>query len=269
MTLASLLGLLIGIVLGLTGAGGGILAVPALVLGMGFQMAQAAPIALIAVALASGLGAIAGLRRGIVRYRAALLMAAIGCLTSPLGLMAAHHIPNGWLMTIFSAVMVLVAYRMISGARRTGRQSQEAVEGKSCVLSPSTGRFLWTARSASVLAGIGAVAGLMTGMLGVGGGFVIVPALRHYSNVPMHGIVATSLMVIALVAARTVAGSIHTGVTLTPVTGAFIVCIVAGMFCGRLVARRVSGRALQYGFGSISALVAVLMLARAFLHLVP
>ena len=74
--ISALLGLLVGVILALTGAGGGILAVPALVFGTGIGVAQAGPIGLLAVGIAASLGAILGLRAGQVRYRAALLIAA-------------------------------------------------------------------------------------------------------------------------------------------------------------------------------------------------
>jgi uncharacterized membrane protein YfcA len=75
MLISLILGALVGAVLGLTGAGGGILAVPALVVGFGWTMQQATPVALIAVAGSAAVGAIEGLRRGLVRYKAAVLMA--------------------------------------------------------------------------------------------------------------------------------------------------------------------------------------------------
>ena len=80
-----LLGVLVGLVLGLTGAGGGMLAVPALVFGMGWTVAQAAPVALLAVAAAAWLGSIDGLRHGLARYRAALLMALAALPSTTLG----------------------------------------------------------------------------------------------------------------------------------------------------------------------------------------
>ena len=76
--LGAALGAIIGAVLALTGAGGGILAVPLLVFGLGLSMVEAAPVGLLAVGLAAAVGAVLGLRRGLVRYRAALFIALIG-----------------------------------------------------------------------------------------------------------------------------------------------------------------------------------------------
>lgn len=84
MLLAAALGALVGFVLALTGAGGAIIAVPLLVFGFDLNVAQAAPIALLAVAGSAMLGALLGLRAGIVRYRAAILMSAVGSLFTPL-----------------------------------------------------------------------------------------------------------------------------------------------------------------------------------------
>jgi uncharacterized membrane protein YfcA len=265
MILAGFLGAVIGVILGLTGAGGGILAVPALVLGLGFSMTQATPVALIAVGFAALLGALDGLRKGLVRYKAAVLMALLGSLISPLGVIAAHKLSNAWLMTIFSGVMLLVAYRMYAQSRvRGGTDSDFADQDKRCMLSPATGRFIWTTKSASTLATIGATSGLFTGMLGVGGGFIIVPALRHFSNVTMHGIVATSLMVIALVSATTVAHSLISGVEFPTIAWAFVGCTMLGMAGGRLASSRVPTRFLQVAFAAIAALVAILLLAKTY-----
>lgn len=79
------LGLVIGAILALTGAGGGILAVPLLVFGLGLSMVEAAPVGLLAVGLAASVGALLGLRQGIVRYRAAGFVAGIGILLTPWG----------------------------------------------------------------------------------------------------------------------------------------------------------------------------------------
>lgn len=118
MLLASLLGVLMGLVMGLTGAGGGILGVPALVLGLGLTMTQAAPVSLLAVGAAAAVGAIDGLRHGLVRYRAALLIALLGALFSPLGVFVAHQLSEPVLMGLFSALMVLVAWRMLQREKR-------------------------------------------------------------------------------------------------------------------------------------------------------
>ncbi|MGM7373077.1 TSUP family transporter, partial [Acinetobacter baumannii] len=98
-------GIVIGFLLGLTGAGGGILAVPALMTSQGWSVAQAAPIGLLAVALSTLIGTIEGLFKKIVRYRAAIWIALIGTPMAHIGILIANAISPVWLMLMFSLVM--------------------------------------------------------------------------------------------------------------------------------------------------------------------
>ena len=83
---------------------------------------------------------------------------------------------------------------------------------KNCMLDQQTGRFAWTAKCTATLAALGAVTGVVSGLLGVGGGFLIVPAFKQLTDVQMRGIVATSLMVISLISLIGVIGAFHAGV---------------------------------------------------------
>lgn len=263
MTTALWLGLCIGASLGLTGAGGGILAVPALMFGLHMSLAQAAPVALIAVGAASAVGAIQGLRSGLVRYKAALLMAITGAITAPLGLALARQIPASWLSLGFAAVMMLVAVRMARQSRPASAALAPAADRtKACRLSAETGRFIWTGRTAATLGSIGAVAGICTGMLGVGGGFIIVPALTYFSNARMHNIVSTSLMVIALVSAVTVGSAAMRGLSLTDAQWLFIAAATVGMMLGRMAAPLVPQPVLQRVFASVCVAVAGVLILR-------
>lgn len=258
--LAVTFGLLIGLVMGLTGAGGGVMAVPALVMGLGWPMAQAAPVALMAVGAAAAMGAIDGLRKGLVRYRAALLMAALGGLFTPLGRQLAHQLPDTGLRSLFCLVLVVVALRM---ARQAWRPRTLAVEHewqqKNCMLDPRTGRLRWTPRCALTLATLGACCGLLTGLLGVGGGFVLVPAFQQLSDIRLHGIIATSLLVIALVSGMAILGALHAGVAIPAAGAGFIGASVMGMLIGRMAASHVPARGLQLGFAGLCLAVAGLL----------
>ncbi len=250
--------------MGLTGAGGGILAVPALVVALGVDMVTAAPVALIAVGLSAMLGALDGLRRGWVRYKAAMLMSVVGGLVSPLGAAIARLLPVGWLMIIFGGVMLLVAARSYRKAVSSAQGDTLESPVKACMLSPSTGRFIWNRRSALTLAAIGATSGLFTGMLGVGGGFIIVPALQRFSNVGMHGIVATSLMVIALISAVTVSQAVSMGLQWPAHLTWFVAFALLGMLGGRAASPYLPARALQYAFALVCVGVAGIILAKGF-----
>ncbi len=257
------LGLVVGVVLALTGAGGGILAVPLLVFGLHMGVAQAGPIGLLAVGMAALLGAVLGLKAGIVRYRAALLISMTGMLLSPLGLWLAHRIDNRWLSVLFALVLLFVAFNTFR--RATGNQTVQrntADLEQPCMRDSDTGRFVWTARCARSLALSGTVAGLLSGLLGVGGGFVMVPALQRYTNLDMQSTVATSLAVIALVSVTGVASSAFAGSMSWSVALPFSAGALAGMLGGRMVSDRLAGPQLQIGFAAVSALVAVGMIAK-------
>ncbi len=269
MLLASVLGVLMGLVMGLTGAGGGILGVPALVLGLGLTMTQAAPVSLLAVGAAAAVGAIDGLRHGLVRYRAALLIALLGALFSPLGVFVAHQLSEPVLMGLFSALMVLVAWRMVRREKVAAGPSDHGAASwgqKNCMLNQQTGRLAWTAKCTATLAALGAVTGAVSGLLGVGGGFLIVPAFKQLTDVQMRGIVATSLMVVSLLSLVGVVGAFHAGVNIEPVGWAFIVASIAGMLAGRRLCSVIPARALQVGFAGLCVLVAAGMLMNALLQ---
>lgn len=263
-TASIIFGALTGMVMGLTGAGGGILAVPALVLGLGLGMPQAMPVALMAVGFAALLGAVDGLRKGLVRYKAGLLMAAAGSVAAPLGVAIAHSVSPEFLTIVFSMVMLLVSARMLrQGFKADSKQASPVACTKPCMLNPETGRLRWTWKSASILTGVGTVSGLLAGMLGVGGGFVIVPAFKQFSNVSMHGVIATSLLIIALVSVSSVISALGAGVAVPTAGWTFIAAAAGGMLAGRRLAPAIPERGLQIGFGLVTILVAALLLSQA------
>jgi uncharacterized membrane protein YfcA len=264
MLTSLILGTLVGAVLGLTGAGGGILAVPALVVGMGWPMQQASPVALIAVAGSAAMGAVEAFRRGLVRYRAAVLMAITGVPVTSLGACLAHKLPQRLLIELFACVMLLVALRLFTQAM--GQKTSDQTMARLCVgrVDPGTGRLSWTWATGAALAGTGALTGLMTGLLGVGGGFIIVPMLRRLTNVSMHGIVATSLMVVALVGSGGVISAIETGdAPPLALTLLFSLTTGLGMIVGRGASRHLSARHVQIGFAGVLVCVSLGMAAKA------
>ncbi|VVE62393.1 membrane protein [Pandoraea pnomenusa] len=297
---AALLGAAVGLVLGLTGAGGGIFAVPALVFGLGWGVSQAGPVALLAVGVAAAVGSVQGLRAGLVRYRAAMLMAGIGVCVAPLGAWMAHRLPERWLVGLFALAMLVVAARMYRASRGLSANAAKAVTAANppagetanpsddqaasqaasqaanqaasktgealppCRLNPATGRLHWTPRVAGVLGAIGAVSGFASGLLGVGGGFVIVPALRRFTDITVHGVVATSLFVIALISAGTVANAWWQGMHPGAQGWVFVAGAVVGMLLGRALAPRLAASRLQQIFSTLMAAVAIGMFVKAF-----
>lgn len=266
MVLNSFLGALIGLIMGMTGAGGGILAVPALVVVLGFSMTDAIPISLLAVGISAMVGTLDGLSKKLVRYRAAMLMALLGAIMSHAGIHLAHVLPETMLMTLFALIMLLVSWRTFrkiqsdSACTTNGASPQQ----KNCMVNPATGKLRWTGRCAATLAAIGATTGLFAGMLGVGGGFIMVPAFRRFTNITMHGTVATSLAVIALISLSTVASLLIQGVNISATGWNFVIAAVVGMVAGRLAAAHVPAKWLQATFASLAVLVAFILLVKTY-----
>lgn len=185
------LGALIGVLLGLLGGGGSILAVPALVYGMGLGIEQAIPISLIVVATASAVGALPKIRAGQVQWRLAGIFAAAGIPATVAGSAISRHLPQPALMIGFAAVMVFAGIRMLTDQENTGTACE--VEA---------GRVNWRCCAPRSI-GAGLLVGLLTGLFGVGGGFLIIPALVVVLGVEMSVAVGTSLLIIT---ANSVAG---------------------------------------------------------------
>ncbi|MEK8032522.1 sulfite exporter TauE/SafE family protein [Ideonella sp. DXS29W] len=260
--MAMALGAVVGATLALTGAGGGILAVPLLVFSLHLGLAESAPIGLLAVGLAAGLGAALGLREGRVRYRAAMVIGGAGMLLAPLGVWLAQRVPNGPLTLVFSLVLAWSAWGMFQRARTTGGRAAVRAEAPPCVRNPCTGRFIWTRPCAMALASTGMASGMLSGLLGVGGGFVIVPALTRYSDLAADSIVSTSLAVIALVSISGVASATLHGSMPWGIAAPFAVGAMAALLAGRRLAGRFSGPTLQKTFAALSAMVALMLLVR-------
>jgi uncharacterized membrane protein YfcA len=261
LVVAPALGLLVGLVLGLTGAGGSIFAVPLLMWGLGWSLPQAVPVALIAVCIAAGFGTAVAWDVSMVRYRAAMLMAAVSWLFAPLGLRVAGQLPAMWLTLAFATVLVVVSIRMLRQSVANPREAQIVRADVSRHLvhrDKATGRFEWTAAAFAVISAIGASAGFLAGLLGVGGGFVIVPALRATTDLSMHSAIATSLMAIALISAGTVTAALLQGHAMPwRIALPFVAGALVGMLAGRRLAPRIAGPRLQQTFALAMLLVAV------------
>jgi uncharacterized protein len=266
--ITTLLGITVGLVLALTGAGGGILAVPLLVFGLHLSIAEAGPISLLAVGMAAAFGAILGLKAGIVRYRAATLIALAGITLTPLGNWCAHQVQNSWLTILFSVVMVFVAYRTSVQVLYTREPYTETYFNQPCLQDNDSGKFIWTARCARLLALAGATAGFLSGLLGVGGGFVIVPALSRFSNLDMKATISTSLGVIAIVSLVSVVNSSITGHINWAIASPFGMGALIGMLIGGLIAKRLAGTTLQTAFAFLSLVTAIVMFLKALNEIV-
>jgi uncharacterized membrane protein YfcA len=265
MEIVVALGVLIGAIMGIMGAGGGILAVPVLVAGLHWSMQQAAPVALVAVAAGAVVGAIDGFKHRLVRYKAAILMAACGIPMTHLGQLWAHALPQHVLMGGFAVLMLMVARRFYQQAQHTAHTSDDVLT--LAFISDTTGKFIWTPLTALVLAAIGLFTGMMTGLLGVGGGFLIVPLMRRFTNLALPGIVATSLFLISMVSTGGVVNAMISGATLPWFeTSTFVIAMVSGMLTGRHLSRRLNPKQVQLGFALLLLALSLYMMFKAWAH---
>ncbi|TDU26491.1 hypothetical protein DFR24_3517 [Panacagrimonas perspica] len=259
------LGICIGLTLGLTGAGGSIIAVPILMFGMGWTVAQAGPVALLAVASSAAVGAMIGLRQRQVRYRAAILVASCGVVVSPAGLMTAKHIPPHLLTVAFAALLAWASFTALKksrGSSHVGVSESVGGDGASCLRDAATGRFCWTRSCGQALAITGVGAGFLSGLFGVGGGFFIVPALRRITDLSMNAVIATSMLIIALVSSGAAISAALAGRLPLDVGLPFAFGAVCGMAGGRMVSGKVDGVLLARGFSALCGVIAVLLVAR-------
>ena len=257
-----LLGAVVGLVLALTGAGGGVLSIPLLVLVLHQPMAQAAPVGLLAVGLAAALGAVLGLRQGIVRYRAALLIGLMGMLAAPLGVWLAHRLPATPLLLGMSALLAWLGWRAWRDSALPGGEATRLEQVPCQVIAPGE-PLKWTAPCARALAVTGLQSGLLSGLVGVGGGFVIVPALQRHTDLDLRSVQATSLAVIALVSVSGVGAAIGHGSVSLELALPFAGGAVLALLAGRRWADLLPVSWMKRGFAVLSLLTAALMLARA------
>lgn len=258
------LGVFVGILMGLTGAGGGILSVPLLVFFVHLPMAEASPIALCAIALSAIVGAIIGLKEKVLRYKAAIFMSIFGLIMSPIGLWVANKVPNTPLLLLFSAILIFVSVRLYIQAHKTlnGTLSLSSTPPP-CQLDLSISKLIWTVPCARSLMYAGLTAGFLSGLLGVGGGFVIVPALKKFTDLPMKSIVATSLGVLAIVSTGGALASLASGNLNIEIAALFALGSLAGLVFGKLMERKISGTRVQQIFAIFAFLVALSLIYKA------
>jgi uncharacterized membrane protein YfcA len=186
-------------------------------------------------------------------------MGVAGMLMAPAGVLAAQHLPSRPLLAIFALVLVFSAWRILK--RPTAVDEAEALVP--CRVEDEQHQLTWTRPCARVLAGTGMLAGFLSGLLGVGGGFVIIPALVRHTNLTLRSVQATSLAVIALVSASGVSAAAWQGVVMWRVALPFTAGALLALWFGQQLARRLDARVLHKAFAWFSLSVALLVLARA------
>jgi uncharacterized membrane protein YfcA len=242
LLLALVLSTLIGVSLGLLGGGGSILAVPVLVYVARVEVHAAIGMSLAVVGATALVGGLVHARAGRVDLRAAALFGGAGMLGAPLGAQATHAVAPRVLLLLFAALMLTVGALMLRG--------REAARPEPAIPHPA----------AVPAAGFGV--GLLTGFLGVGGGFLIVPALALLAGLPIHRAVGTSLLVIAANSAAGLLGHLGRGEMPLSLTAAFTAVSALGALAGVRMASSLNPARLRRAFAVFVVLVGLFLLAR-------
>lgn len=267
--LASPLGFLIGVTLGAVGGGGSILAVPMLVYAAGLSPKKATSASLVIVGVTALVGLPSQLRAHRVRVVAGVIFAATGIVGSIAGTRVNRGIDPDVLLLAFSGLMVVAAIAMVRRQHAAFR-SVEILAPTTPASDPAGGLVVHSRIDATTVLKViaaGTVVGFLTGLFGVGGGFVIVPALVLALGFEMPIAAATSLLVISLNSAIALAQR-YTGDPLPwDAIIEFLIMAVPGVFVGTWLGRRVDGPTLTRAFVGLLLVVAAYTAVRSALAL--
>jgi len=255
MLITAGIGLFVGTVLAFTGAGGSILAIPLLAFFLNMSMTEAAPMALFAVALTSIVATVHGLHAGIVRYRAAVVIGVFGILLAPVGVLLTQYFSNQLLTMFFAFVLMYVATNMWLQSMENSHL-KPSKKLPACKVNPATSKLFWTAPCSIRLIAAGSIAGFLSGLLGVGGGFVIVPTLNKVTDLEMKSIVATSLAVTALVSIVSLAVYSKQYVINMEIAMTFALTTLAGMLVSKTFSHKVPNKIIQRSFAVFAYVMA-------------
>lgn len=270
------LGIVIGLVLGALGGGGGVLVVPALVYVLGQTAQDATTSSVIIVGITAITGTLARLSGGLIDWRTGLAFGVIGIPTAYLGTQLNRHVAQDVLLLAFAAVTLIAAAAMLVDIRRHRGQDLNPDDPDQVVdPGPSSGtRTLLAARPGArtcseiaVMAGkvllCGLAVGFLTGFLGVGGGFLVVPALVIVLRTPMTFAVGTSLMIIALNSMTSFVSRLGVAEFDWKIIVPFTVAAIVGAVIGKRLAGRLSGNLLTRAFAIMLMVVGGLVAAQS------
>lgn len=277
------LGLLIGLSLGALGGGGSILTVPALVFVLGLSAQEATTASLVIVGVTAAAASIGHARSGHTAWGSGFLVAAIGLPASLAGTALNRGVDPDVLLLSFAGLMLVAAVGMLFRARSAARQTAPPPAAPSGPPDlPSRGGALAATRARPAhaaragrgrvgrawrLASAGLGIGFLTGFLGVGGGFIVVPVLVVLLRTPMPIAVGTSLLVISLNSAVALAARAGHGSFTWDVIVPFTAAAVVGSLAGKRAADRVSPNRLTVAFAALLAVVGVYVAVQALLGL--
>ncbi|ESQ24562.1 MAG: putative permease [uncultured Acidilobus sp. OSP8] len=261
-------GVIVGFSLGLIGGGGSILAVPLLLYLVGLSsIPNAAHVALGTTALAVGINAYINsymhLRKGNVAPKVGTLFAGVGLIGALLGTYLGHITPGGSLLFYFAIAMIVLGVYIGFFRHAASAGSREEVDR---VLEAASRCPRLTKRVATIVAASGFLVGLISGYFGIGGGFLIVPALMFSSGLCIARAIGTSLISVGTFGVASGLEYAVYGDTLFLISALYVIGGVAGGYLGTGLAVKAPKKTLQRAYGVIIVLVGIYMIFRV-LHL--
>ena len=271
-----MIGLVIGLVLGLTGAGGSIFAVPLLMLLLGLPINDAIGIALGAVAVSAFIGTLSNWRAQYILWVPAVALGLGGALVAPIGKHLGNQVPPILLLIGFCALAFIIAGIMwrqtvtapgLANVVRSGHGDENDLIQPICRFSPED-QFDTSPKCIAALTGCGLVVGLLSGLFGVGGGFLIVPALLFITQVSMRQAVATSMLIICVIGSI---GFVSFACSSSSTVDWLLLakdCVggLLGMLGGRLIADKIAGPQLQKVFALALIAIAAITLVNKLIN---
>ncbi|MEU2544385.1 sulfite exporter TauE/SafE family protein [Streptomyces roseolus] len=242
--------LLVGVTLGVLGGGGSILTLPILIHLAGLGTKEAIATSLFVVGVTSLAALVPHARARRVRWRTGLLFGAFGMAGSYGGGRLAEHVPETALLIAFALMMLATAAAML----RTPRAARASLTSAPAGARPSVRH----------VAGEGLLVGAVTGLVGSGGGFLVVPALALLGGLPMGVAVGTSLLVIAMNSFAGLAGHLSGTTVDRGLALAVTATAVLGSLAGARLAGRIPQAALRRAFGWFVVAMGSFVLVRQF-----
>lgn len=242
MIFGLLMAVVIGLSLGLLGGGGSILAVPVFVYALGFGVKEAIVMSLAVVGVTSLFGAVGHWRVGNVNLRIAAIFGSVAMGGTYLGARLAVFFSGTAQLILFAVVMLMAAYFMYR-------------DGQPVMAHSGSGKM-----PIGLILAEGLAVGILTGLVGVGGGFLVVPALVVLGGVAMKEAVGTSLVVIALKSAAGLLGYLGQVEVSWGFVAVFTAIAIAGSVGGSYLVRFIPGGALRKGFAVFLVLMSAFIL---------
>lgn len=261
-----LAGVCVGVLSGLLGIGGGLVMVPLLRLGFGFDAYISTATSLFAIIPTSLSGTIQHIRNSSCVPKLGIALGIGGAVTSSLGVYLGSISPTWAIMLVAAIVMVYSAYTMLRKAIRTSRKKSNNQKGGASVTSGANESFELTRNRLLGGFGIGLLAGLFSGYVGVGGGFVMVPLMTAWLGVPMKKASGTSLIAIIILAIPGVIEQIMFGHVDYLAGVALCVGAIPGAVLGARLVPRVPDRTLRFIFAGLLAVAGIALVVNEFLY---